>query len=95
MSIKPEETNLGQYSFKFTPYSKQDHFALCHLAKLHGTSKGQVIKMAFHEWLKDNLPKEIELAAMMSEIMEAQDDSGQTCISIKESFSGARIRKVY
>ena len=60
MSIKPEETNLGQYSFKFTPYSKQDHFALCHLAKLHGTSKGQVIKMAFHEWLKDNLPKEIE-----------------------------------
>ena len=34
--------------------------------------------MAFHEWLKYNLPKEIELAAMMSEIMEAQDDSGQT-----------------
>ena len=78
MSIKPEETNLGQFSFKFTPYSKQDHFALCHLAKLHGTSKGQVIKMAFHEWLKYNLLKEIELAAMMSEIMEDQDDSGQT-----------------
>ena len=95
MSIKPEETNLGQYSFKFTPYSKQDHFALCHLAKLHGTSKGQVIKMAFHEWLKYNLPKEIELAAMMSEIMEAQDDSAQTLISPKKSFSGARIRKVY
>ena len=34
--------------------------------------------MAFHEWLKDNLPKEIELAAMMAEIMEVQDDSGQT-----------------
>ena len=78
MSIKPEETNLGQYSFKFTPYSMQDHFALCHLAKLHGTSKGQVIKMAVHEWLKENLPKEIELAAMMAEIMEVQDDSGQT-----------------
>ena len=72
MSIKPEETNLGQYSFKFTPYCKQDHFALCHLAKLHGTSKGQVIKVAFHEWLKDHFPKEIELAAMMSDIMEVQ-----------------------
>ena len=72
MSIKPEETNLGQYSFKFTPYSEQDHFALCHLAKLHNTSKGQVIKVAFHEWLKDHFPKEIELAAMMSEIMEVQ-----------------------
>ena len=78
MSIKPEEKDLGQYSCKFTPYSKQDHFAVCHLAKLHGTSKGQVIKMAFHEWLKYNLPKEIELAAMMAEIMEVQDDSGQT-----------------
>ena len=78
MSIKPEETNLGQYSFKFTPNSKQDHFALCHLAKLHGTSKGQVVKMAVHEWFRENLPKEIELAVMMSEIMEAQDDSGQT-----------------
>ena len=78
MSIKPEETNLGQYSFKFTPYSKQDLFALCHLAKLHGTSKGQVVKMAVHEWFRENLPKEIELAVMMSEIMEAQDDSGQT-----------------
>jgi len=78
MAIKPEETNLGQYSFKFIPYSKQDHFAVCHLAKLHGTSKGQVIKMAVHEWLKENLPKEIELAAMMAEIMEVQDDSGQT-----------------
>ena len=78
MSIKPEETNLGQYSFKFTPYSKQDHFALCHLAKLHGTSKGQVVKMAVHEWFRENLPKEIELAVKMSEIMEAQDDSGQT-----------------
>ena len=67
------QSNVNQTrSFKFTPYSKQDHFALCHLAKLHGTSKGQVIKMAFHEWLKDNLPKEIELAAMMAEIMEAQ-----------------------
>ena len=81
MSIKPEETNLGQYSFKFTPYSKQDHFALCHLAKLHGTSKGQVVKMAVHEWFRENLPKEIELAVMMSEIQEAQDDSGQTRIS--------------
>ena len=78
MSIKPEETNLGQYSFKFTPCSKQDHFALCHLAKLHGTSKGQVVKMAVHEWFRENLPKEIELAVMMSEIQEAQDDSGQT-----------------
>ena len=78
MSIKPEETNLGQYCFKFTPYSKQDHFALCHLAKLHGTSKGQVVKMAVHEWFRENLPKEIELAVMMSEIQEAQDDSGQT-----------------
>ena len=78
MSIKPEETNLGQYSFKFTPYSKQDHFAVCHLAKLHGTSKGQVIKMAVHEWFKENLPKEIELAAMMAEIMEAENGSRQT-----------------
>ena len=78
MSIKPEETNLGQYSFKFTPYSKQDHFALCHLAKLHGTSKGQVVKMAVHEWFRENLPKEIELAVMMAEIQEPQDDSGQT-----------------
>ena len=78
MSIKPEETNLGQYSFKFTPYSKQDHFALCHLAKLHGTSKGQIIKVALHEYFKENLPKEIELAAMMAEIQKAQDDSGQT-----------------
>ena len=78
MSIKPEETNLGQYSFKFTPYSKQDHFAHCHLAKLHGTSKGQVVKMAVHEWFRENLPKEIELAVMMAEIQEAQDDSGQT-----------------
>ena len=72
MSINPEEKDLGQYSFKFTPYSKQDHFAVCHLAKLHGTSKGGVIKMAVHEWLKNNLPKEIELAAMMAEIMEAE-----------------------
>ena len=78
MSIKPEETNLGQYSFKFTPYSKQDHFALCHLAKLHGTSKGQIIKVAIHEYFKENLPKEIELAAMMAEIQKAQDASGQT-----------------
>ena len=76
MSIKPEENNLGQFSFKFTPYCKQDHFALCHLAKLHGTSKGQVIKMAVHEWFKENLPKEIELAAMMAEIMEAENGSG-------------------
>ncbi len=74
MSIKPEETNLGQYSFKFTPYSEQDHFALCHLAKLHGTSKGQVIKVAFHEWLKDNLSKEIEMAAMMTDVLEALND---------------------
>ena len=72
MSIKPEEPNLGDLSLKFTPFSLQDHYVLCYLAKLHGTSKGQVIKMAFHEWLKDNLPKEIELAAMMSEIMEVQ-----------------------
>ena len=72
MSIKPEEINLGDLSLKFTPFSLQDHYVLCYLAKLHGTSKGQVIKMAFHEWLKDNLPKEIELAAMMAEIMEAQ-----------------------
>ena len=78
MSIKPEETNLGQFSFKFTPYSKQDHFALCHLAKLHGTSKGQIIKVALHEYFRENLPKEIELAAMMAEIMEVQDDSRQT-----------------
>ena len=78
MSIKPEETNLGQYSFKFTPYSKQDHFALCHLAKLHGTSKGQIIKVALHEYFRENLPKEIELAAMMAEIMEAENGSGQT-----------------
>ena len=78
MSIKPEETNLGQYSLKFTPFSLQDHYVLCYLAKLHGTSKGQVIKMAFHEWLKENLPREIELAAMMAEIMEAENDSGQT-----------------
>ena len=78
MSIKPEETNLGQYCFKFTPFSLQDHFAVCHLAKLHGTSKGQVIKIAVHEWLKNNLPKEIELAAMMAEIMEAENDSRQT-----------------
>ena len=77
MSIKPEEINLGDLSLKFTPFSLQDHYVLCYLAKLHGTSKGQVIKMAFHEWLKDNLPKEIELAAMMAEIMEVQDDSGQ------------------
>ena len=74
MSIKPEETNLGQYSFKFTPYSEQDHFALCHLAKLDGTSKGQVIKVAFHEWLKDNLSKEIEMAAMMTDVLEALND---------------------
>ena len=78
MSIKPEETNLGQYSFKFTPYSKQDHCAVCHLAKLHGTSKGQVIKMAVHEWFKENLPKEIELAAMMAEIIEAENGSRQS-----------------
>ena len=78
MSIKPEETNLGDLSLKFTPFSLQDHYVLCYLAKLHGTSKGQVIKVAFHEWLKDNLPKEIELAAMMAEVMEALDDSGQT-----------------
>ena len=72
MSIKPEEPNLGDLSLKFTPFSLQDHYVLCYLAKLHGTSKGQVIKVAFHEWLKDNLPKEIELAAMMAEIMEVQ-----------------------
>ena len=78
MSIKPEETNLGQYSFKFTPYSKQDHFALCHLAKLHGTSKGQVIKMAFHEWLEDNFIKEIEFAQAVQEITNLTNDSGQT-----------------
>ena len=72
MSMKPEETNLGDLGLKFTPFSLQDHFALCHLAKLHGTSKGQIIKVAFHEWLKDHFPKEIELAAMMSDIMEVQ-----------------------
>ena len=78
MSINSEEKDLGQFSCKFTPYSKQDHFVVCHLAKLHGTSKGQVVKMADHEWFRENLPKEIELAVMMSEIQEAQDDSGQT-----------------
>ena len=78
MSIKPEETNLGDLSLKFTPFSLQDHYVLCYLAKLHGTSKGQVIKMAFHEWCREHLPKEIELAVMMAEIQEAQDDSGQT-----------------
>ena len=75
MSIKPEETNLGDLSLKFTPFSLQDHYVLCYLAKLHGTSKGQVIKMAVHEWFKENLPKEIELAAMMAEIMEAENVS--------------------
>ena len=34
--------------------------------------------MAVHEWFKENLPKEIELAAMMAEIMEAENGSGQT-----------------
>ena len=78
MSIKPEETNLWQYSLKFTPFSLQDHYVLCYLAKLHGTSKGQIIKVALHEYFRENLPKEIELAAMMAEIMEAENGSGQT-----------------
>ena len=78
MSINSEEKDLGQFSCKFTPYSKQDHFAVCHLAKLHGTSKGQIIKVALHEYFRENLPKEIELAAMMAEIMEAENGSGQT-----------------
>ena len=78
MSIKPEEPNLGDLSLKFTPFSLQDHYVLCYLAKLHGTSKGQIIKVALHEYFKENLPKEIELAAMMAEIMEAENGSGQT-----------------
>jgi|TARA_Y100000361_G_C10889598_1_gene203388 hypothetical protein len=72
MSIKPKETNLGDLSLKFTPFSLQDHYVLCYLAKLHGTSKGQIIKVAFHEWCREHLPKEIELSAMMAEIIEAQ-----------------------
>ena len=64
--------NMQKKKFHITPHSSKDYEAMKHLSKLSGSSISEVIKMAFHEWLKDNLPKEIELAAMMAEIMEAQ-----------------------
>ena len=56
----------------FRAASQTDADAIQALAQAFGCSQSQVVRFAMAEWLKDNLPKEIELAAMMAEIMEAQ-----------------------
>ena len=78
MSLTPEERNLSEFSIKYTPYSIQDHYAILHLAKVHNTSRGMLVKMAVHEWLEDNFIKEIEFAQAVQEITNLTNDSGQT-----------------
>ena len=75
MSLTPEERNLSEFSIKYTPYSIQDHYAILHLAKVHNTSRGMLVKMAVHEWLREHLPHELELAQMMAEIRLATKET--------------------
>ena len=75
MSLTPEESNLSEFSIKYTPYSIQDHYAILHLAKVHKTSRGMLVKMAVHEWLREHLPNELELAQMMAEIRLATKET--------------------
>ena len=75
MSLTPEERNLSEFSIKYTPYSIQDHYAILHLAKVHNTSRGMLVKMAVHEWLREHLPNELELAQMMAEISLATKET--------------------
>ena len=75
MSLTPEERNLSEFSIKYTPYSIQDHYAILHLAKVHNTSRGMLVKMAVHEWLSEHLPNELELAQMMAEIRLATKET--------------------
>ena len=63
---------MQKKKFHITHHSSKDYEAMKHLSKLSGSSISEIGAVAIHEWLKDNLPKEIELAAMMAEIMEAQ-----------------------
>ena len=75
MSLTPEERNLSEFSIKYTPYSIQDHYEILHLAKVHNTSRGMLVKMAVHEWLREHLPNELELAQMMAEIRLATKET--------------------
>ena len=43
-----------------------------HLSKLSGSSISEIGAFAIHEWLKEHLSKEIELAVMVTEITEVQ-----------------------
>ena len=56
----------------FRAATQADYDAIHLLAKEFNCSASQIVRFALHEWLKDHFPKEIELAAMMSDIMEVQ-----------------------
>ena len=69
----PEQPILSDFGIKYIPYSIQDHYAISHLAKVNNTSKAQIIKIAVHEWIRENLTKEIELAAVLTELNEVSE----------------------
>tara|TARA_B100000519_G_C14097882_1_gene369538 strand:+ start:405 stop:632 length:228 start_codon:yes stop_codon:yes gene_type:complete len=71
----PEQPILSDFGIKYIPYSIQDHYAISHLAKVNNTSKAQIIKIAVHEWIRENLPKELELAAVLTEIKLIENGS--------------------
>ena len=53
-------------------FKVKDYEAMKHLSKLSGSSISEIGAVAIHEWLKEHLSKEIELAAMITEITEVQ-----------------------
>ena len=64
--------NMQKKKFHITPHSSKDYEAMKHLSKLSGSSISEIGAVAIHEWLKEHLSKEIELAAMITEITEVQ-----------------------
>ena len=64
--------NMQKKKFHITPHSSKDYEAIKHLSKLSGSSISEIGAVAIHEWLKEHLSKEIELAAMITEITEVQ-----------------------
>ena len=64
--------NMQKKKFHITPHSSKDYEAMKHLSKLSGSSISEIGAVAIHEWLKEHLSKEIELAVMITEITEVQ-----------------------
>ena len=64
--------NMQKKKFHITPHSSKDYEAMKHLSNLSGSSISEIGAVAIHEWLKEHLSKEIELAAMITEITEVQ-----------------------